>query len=500
MTSGAGEPTPSLTRNTVLNLIGLAAPLLVALFAIPVLTRELGTDRFGILTLAWVILGYFSLFDLGVGRAITQIVSGQLSRGQIGAIPDLVWTALGLMLLLGIAAAVACAAASSWLVQVLRVPEELRAETLQSFYLLAVSIPVVMVTTGLRGILEAVQRFDLVTWIRAPLGVFTYLGPLLVLPFARGLVPVIAVLIAVRVAALGVHWLMCRRVMPSLQEKPRFHTNLVSRLLKLGSWISVSNLVGPLLVNADRFVLGSLISVSVVAFYTVPFELATKVLLLPGALAGVLFPAFAGTYDTDRSRSSRLFSQGMKVTWLVLFPIILLLVAFAHELLFLWMGADFASRSTRVLQWLAAGVLINSLAQIPFALVQGAGRPDLTAKLHLAELPFYFVGLWFLIHRFGVDGAAMAWTLRAAVDGLVLVLLAWRPLGFTLTPLRRLGAVALVGLFALATVNVLGEPAARAFAAGLLIVLFSGIGWWWLFSDEERPRVRKRVATLFARN
>ena len=47
-------------------------------------------------------------------------------------------------------------AISGWLVHTaLRVPRELQAETLTVFELLAASIPVVTVTSGLRGILEA---------------------------------------------------------------------------------------------------------------------------------------------------------------------------------------------------------------------------------------------------------------------------------------------------------------------------------------------------------
>ena len=68
----------TLARNTIFNLIGQIAPMLVAIFTIPVLIRVLGTDRFGVLTLAWLLVGYFSLFDLGIGRALTQLVGRKL--------------------------------------------------------------------------------------------------------------------------------------------------------------------------------------------------------------------------------------------------------------------------------------------------------------------------------------------------------------------------------------------------------------------------------------
>ena len=64
-----------LVRNVFWNLLGTGAPLLVAIVAIPMLIEGMGTARFGVLTLAWMVVGYFSLFDLGLGRALTKLVA-----------------------------------------------------------------------------------------------------------------------------------------------------------------------------------------------------------------------------------------------------------------------------------------------------------------------------------------------------------------------------------------------------------------------------------------
>src|SRR6267154_2533168 len=92
-----------LARNTVWNLVGSGAPMLVAVFCIPILVSDLGKDRFGVLALAWALVGYASLFDLGLGRALTQLVARKLGAGEEREIPTLVWTSLLLMLLLGVA-------------------------------------------------------------------------------------------------------------------------------------------------------------------------------------------------------------------------------------------------------------------------------------------------------------------------------------------------------------------------------------------------------------
>src|SRR5580704_7273074 len=152
-----------LARNTIWNLFGQIVPMVVAIVTIPMIIRGMGVERFGVLSLAWVIVGYFGLFDLGIGRALTKFVVDKLAANQEHDIPRLAWTSLLLMLILGVVGTLVILALSPWLVhRMLKIPQALQAETLQGFYLLAASVPIVTTTAGLRGILEALQRFRIV--------------------------------------------------------------------------------------------------------------------------------------------------------------------------------------------------------------------------------------------------------------------------------------------------------------------------------------------------
>lgn len=195
---------------------------------------------------------------------------------------------------------------------------------------------------------------------------------------------------------------------------------MVRQLLGFGGWMTITNIVGPLMVILDRFLIGALISVTAVAYYTTPFEIVTRLFIIPNALVGVFFPAFSLSFVKDRNHVSHLFWRGTKYILLALYPIIILIVIFAPNGLNIWLGSDFAENSTFVLQWLAIGVFINSLAQVPFALIQGAGRPDLTAKIHILELPCYLLVIWNMIKSYGIEGAAMAWTARVSADAVLL--------------------------------------------------------------------------------
>lgn len=486
-----------LVRNTVLNLIGLGAPLVVAIFAIPFLIGGLGTDRFGILTLVWAAIGYFGLFDLGLGRALTQIVAKKLGTDREQEIPTLIWTALFAMFLVGLLGTAVVFLLSRWLVMtVLKIPPVLQSETLDVFYLLALSIPVVVTTAGLRGVLDAHQRFGLTNTVRIPMGVLIFLGPLLVLPFSRNLFSVAAVLVVVRVIAWVAYLLLCFYVVPALRCGVIVKGTMLRPLLHFGAWMTVTNIVGPLMVYLDRFLIGAVLSVAAVAYYATPYEVVTKLWIIPVAVVGVLFPAFSTSFVQDRGRTALLFDRGIKYVFLALFPLTLLIVTLAYEGLNLWLGEEFAQSSTSVLRWLAVGVFINSLAHVAFSLVQGAGRPDITAKLHLVELPFYLISLWWLVAAYGIEGAAIAWVVRIVIDTGFLFGIAHRFLPAKKSTMLRAIVTIGVALLILAVATFPVGLAMKGLFLLLILPAFATITWFFVLIAEERAFILDRFKTI----
>jgi O-antigen/teichoic acid export membrane protein len=348
----------------------------------------------------------------------------------------------------------------------------------------------VVLTAGLRGVLEALQRFRLATAIRIPMGIFTYLGPVLILPFSHSLVPIRAVLVLGRTVAGIAHLWACFRAFPPLRRSCSFHSSCVGPLFRFGTWMTVSNVVGPIMVSFDRFLIGSMISVAAVAFYAVPYEVVTRLWLVSGALTGVLFPAFSMAVVSDRARLVFLFESGSKYIFLALFPITLILIVFAPEALHFWLGSDFARQSAPVAQILAIAVFINSLSHIPFVHVQGAGRPDITAKLHLAELPIYIVALVLLAKTMGIRGVALAWLLRVIIDSGLLFVFSWRLLRenrFVLTglPLLAGGGTAMFAMAAFLN----GLPAKIIFSS-VGCVLVTAAMWRWMLTPREKMALR----------
>lgn len=412
----------TIARNTIINFAGQIVPLLAAIISIPFILEGVGTDRFGILNLVWVIVGYFSLFDLGLGRALTRIVAARCSTDD-EQVSQTAWTAVFLMLLLGLVGAVLVIFSAPWLVERLfNIPPVLHSETLNAFYLLGASVPIVIVSAGLRGILEGLNRFWLLNAVRTPLGIFTYASPLLVLPFSSSLLPIVALILIGRLINLIAFFYFCWRLMPQVTLKTAMSFRQIPELIRLGGWMTVSNTIGPVMVYMDRFLIGATITASAVAYYATSYELVTKLWIIPAALTGVLFPSFATNLALGGKRNERVFQSAIKFVFITIYPLTLILVAAAPEGLSLWLGESFSNNSYEVMRWLAIGVFMNCIAQIPQALLQGSGRPDISAKLHLLELAVYLPSVIWMTIEYEIVGTAIAWVVRILLD---IVLLFW---------------------------------------------------------------------------
>jgi len=409
-----------LARNVVLSLLSQVLPAVAAVFSIPILASFLGPERLGILTLAWLVVGYFSFFDLGLGRALTQVVAARLPTPQAASLPGIIWTAWASLGVVGLPPAIGVAVSADAIARVLSVPESLHDETRLSLYVLAAAIPLLTLAAGTRGVLEAMQRFDLVATVRTPAAAFTYLGPVLVLPFSRSVVAPIVVLVIARAVVAVAFLLMCLRALPMLRGAAHLRLRFLRELASSGFWMTVASVVGTLIAVSDRLVIGAMLSVAAVAYYATPQELITKLMVVPMAFGTVMFPAFSALAESNRAGQTRLFSKTIFHVYLTLFPITIVGAAFAPELLQIWLGQDFARESAPVARLFCGGVLLLGLGVIPNGLLQARNMAWVTAVLQCIELPVYIVALWWSTGRFGIVGAAAIWVLRLALDAATL--------------------------------------------------------------------------------
>lgn len=418
-------------RNTLVNLFGLGLPLVVAFFAVPPLVVGMGDARFGLLTLIWAIVSYFGLLDLGLGRALTRAVAAADSEERSRSVPAMVGAAIVLMGAVGLAGGILLLGIGPILLGQMEGNSD-PVESTRALVALSVAIPAIVVTAGLRGVMEARGAFLTLNIIRVPLGIVNFAGPLAVMLAIGPRLDAIAwVLAGFRIAGMFIHaWFVWRLVRTNLEGRPmRLEFGEIPAMLRIGTWMTLSNIVSPFMGYVDRFMIGAMIGAGAVAYYSTPNELITKLWIVPSALTAVLFPYFSRIQTGDAATGWLGLVRGVRWLFAGLLPVTLALNLFAHELLGAWITPAFAAKSAGVLEVFALGMLVNCLAHVPITLLQAYGRSRSVALLHLAELPFFLGALWIGITTAGIEGAAIAWFGRMAIDAAALFVMASRASG-----------------------------------------------------------------------
>ena len=417
----------SIARNTILNFGGLSFPLLVGVAVMPIITHNLGAARFGLLGLTLALLEYSGLFDLGLGRATTKHVAEKLAMGD-DEVSHLVVVSIVSQLAFGAVGGVVFALAAPLLANyVFVISPDMKAEAISVFRVLGALIPVTLLLVSLRGVLEAAHRFDLSNAIRIPSSLASFLIPAIMSSQGYKLPAIMAAFFIGRIVFCAASAIAVHKAFPKLKWSLPDDWSMLRPLLAFGGWMSVSNVVSPLLVYLDRFMLGAFVGLSAVGYYTAPFDGVVRMLIVPASLVNALFPSVSGMHATgDTTGIKRVFAKAVRNMTLILTVPALVLLVFGPMLLRFWLGDAFAEQGGTAVRILAFGVLMNSLAHIPSSFIVAMGRPDVNAKFHMFELLIHLPVAWILIHRYGVTGAAIAWTLRVTFDAALLFVAASR--------------------------------------------------------------------------
>ncbi|MDO4689048.1 MAG: flippase [Plesiomonas sp.] len=413
----------SLKKHFVWNLIGGCAPLVIGVFSIPFLMRELGVQLFGLLTLIWALIGYFSLFDFGLGRALTQIISKYIED----EIKCEEYASIGLLLIfyigfvgLFIVCLLTLLMPYSWI----GVSNEYQSDVRIALLLASIGIPITTLTSGIRGVLEGFFKFKESNILRLYLGVGNFILPVIVVFFfEKTLSLVTASLILVRLFVLFLSLYEVKKCVKLKLYSLMGSKDKVKELISFGSWMTASNVISPLMVTADRFVISALLGATVIAYYTVPFEVIIRFLIIPAALTSAFFPHISRAMSTDLSEAKKMYHDKYKIIVVSMLIICGVAVSLSKFMLSVWLGNEFASHSWVIASILMFGVTLNGIAQMPHAATQASGDSKSIAIAHIIEFIIYIPILMGMITYFGLIGAAVAWVFRAGLDLLFMSIL-----------------------------------------------------------------------------
>ena len=410
----------SMLKNTIFNIAGSVIPLAVAILTVPLYLPLIGEERYGVLAVIWVLLGYFGVFDFGLGKATARRMAKidcDHKRSELFS------TVFVVTLFLGVVGGMVLLVSAEWILEHLfTLTDERRNEALGSIFWMPLALTLLLLNSAMVGALQARGRFKAINAASVLGDSLAQLLPLLVAWLGYISIDILLpTVLGARLITSVLLLIQCRKYVP-IANKPRIDFSHVRPLLNYGGWASALTMIGPLMMVLDRLVIGTLAGAKGVTLFTIPFNLITKLSILPNSYGGVLFPRLA---ELPRDESKALADNAGRSVIAFMTPATILAMGVTHPFMILWLGRDFAERCAGIGELILLGVWMSAVV-MPYSyyLYAEARLKIKMLVISLLEVPLYFLLLWVGVKYFGVLGAAAAWSLRVSIDAICFLALA----------------------------------------------------------------------------
>ncbi len=414
----------SIRKHTSYNLAGMMIPLVVSLITVPFYIHTVGEARYGVLAIAWLLLGYFGFFDLGLGAAAAQRIAA-LAPDAHRERAEVFKTALTINAALGVLGGALLWPVSVYVINTMMTMDDLlRTELVGAVPWLTLGVPIATTSGVLIGALQGRGKFldlNVTSTIGSALGQTV---PLIVAMCIGPRLPllIVSVLVCRAISVMLMYW-RCRLWFSS-DTPVRITREGMYSLLRFGGWVTISSLLGPLLLGMDRFAIGSLLGAEAIAYYTVSFQLAERLVIIPTALCSALLPKVAAASGQERRA---MITSTIHVVTSVMTPVTVVGVLLISPFLSRWISPAFALSAGFPAQLLLVGFWAGSMALVPYMELRATGRPEIIAKCHLGELLPYFGLLYIGLKYGGLPGVAIVFIMRCVSDLALLMFFAKTP-------------------------------------------------------------------------
>ncbi|AHE61802.1 TPA: flippase [Escherichia albertii] len=409
----------NILKNSFWNIGGFIIPSLIAIPAMGIVARLLGVELFGLFTIFFTIFGFASILDAGLSRAVIREVS--MHREDTHRLNVILSTSLVIILVISILGALLITLNATKIAWVFNVSAQHFTDVVRSLRIISISFPFLLFSQIYTGYLEGLENFKSINLQKTVTGSILAISPVAFIACDASLMSGVLGLTLARIISFAINHYYIRRY--AKINFFFFDKTICKCLLSYGGWVSVSNIISPLILYCDRFILSNMLGAKNVAFYTAPSEIVNRISIFPNAISRVLFPLFS--HSLNKGEATRQLRHGYLLVGSSAFLIILPFLMFPSFILDMWIGTEYGTNSVTILLILLFGMFVNSVAQVTFAEIQAKGYFKATAIIHIIELVPYFCFLYFAIKYYGVIGVAVASTFRVIVDMALLLIFRW---------------------------------------------------------------------------
>jgi O-antigen/teichoic acid export membrane protein len=362
------------------NGIAQISPILVSLALTPLLIDRLGADRFGVWSLALIVLSTLISLDGGVSASLARFFAIHAARDDRAEARRLLLGALAFFLLFGLAVTLAAFVLAPTLVGLLHIPASLEGEATSAFRWLPLVATAALAANATGAVLQGNGRFrELAIATTTSVGAFAVGVVVFVQPEAQvsaafaaltlryGTMVVVGLILARR------HLSASRPLLPSrstAREVGRYSTRM--QLAAMSGFVNA---------ELDGFLIAAVSPVRYVGYYSIGLQAASAARSVPLYAFSPMLTRLTTTFRRHGREAAQAEFDFLERRWLpsVLGYGVLALGAIGFSVT-VWLGGDYVLSGVTAVVLLVGYVAHVALTGARTCYVRAVGRPGLEAR------------------------------------------------------------------------------------------------------------------------
>lgn len=404
-------------RHTLYNIIGITAQIAAVVVVVPIYVDYIGWIKYGVFMLLITLLNYSRSMGRGVEEAVKKYCASANDGDNVHYLNELFWSSLFTAFLFSLGLGVLTYTASYWLINnVFTLTLHDKQQAIAAIPYVVIGVFVFSVMNVINGILQGRSLFAQFNILRvAGFYLFQFTPAIAVLLGVRSITTLFGVAIGSAVV-----WLIMS-VLTAITHtsivSPRISKDVVVKLLRFGSWSSVSGAIIPLLYDVDKILVSAFMNGAMVSVQSIVIRVYSKLFIIPEALSAVLYNQFAK--DADKRSYARILEKGIRVLLAAQILPIVAAITISEPILSMWIGTQHSHIMYHLILIMLVGVWVYGPAYVPREWLTASGRPDIYAKIYAIIVIPFVVCMYFSIKYAGLNGAEWVLVTQLILDSYI---------------------------------------------------------------------------------
>jgi O-antigen/teichoic acid export membrane protein len=290
---------------------------------------------------------------------------------------------------------------------VFKIPPESQEKTVYALYVAGLTIFFLMLNQVFTAILQGLHRFDAYAKIFNLNNILLISGNLILALKGFGLLYLLSWNLLITALSAAISAITAKRLLREFSLNLKFRRETLKLVFGYSSGVIAYQILANILLLFERSWITGKLGAESLTFYVVPMMLALYIHGFISSLMLVIFP-LASELKNEKEKLLRLYQKATKIVSFLAVFLGATLIVEGRPFLTLWIGADFAEKSTALLVIHTITFSLLAIQIVAWQMTEGLVYPNYNCLLCVICFIIIILGMFWLIADYGNYGVAIA--------------------------------------------------------------------------------------------